>query len=277
MRRDSPSATAVAVALGRALAGSSAPSPDPFAVELLPRRIAAALRRSRRLGPARRWIAPGFVDHLALRTAAIDAALVESVAEGVDQVVVLGAGFDARAFRIPELAGTDVFEVDHPVTQRRKRRRAESLTPTARSHRFVAVDFERDALAEALEQAGHDAGRPTCWIWEGVTMYLPEGATRDTLAALRARSRVGSRLVATYALPLHGLGPLRRVLERGFDRLGEPLLGLVSSARFGEVLEDEGWKRDSDTGYGDWRSRFGFGVPLSFSVAERLAVASCAP
>lgn len=277
MQRDSPSVTAIAVAIARALAGPDAPAPDPVAVELLPRRTASVLRRAAAVDRLHRWLAPGFVDHVALRTAAIDAALVEAVRDGAEQLVVLGAGLDARAFRLPELASVDVFEVDHPVTQRYKQRRVKRLVPTARSHRFVSVDFERDALVDELAEAGHDASRATCWIWEGVTMYLPEPATRGTLRVLRERSAAGSRLVVTYARPLSWLGRAERWVHRGFDRLGEPLLGLMRASRFGAVLADEGWQRDSDTGYRDWRRRHDFGVPLGGSVAERLAVASCAP
>ncbi|MFK7992063.1 MAG: class I SAM-dependent methyltransferase [Sandaracinaceae bacterium] len=276
MRRDSPSRTAVAVALARAVAGASAPSPDLFAVELLPRHIASLARGSERLGAARRWLAPGFVDHLALRTAAIDEALLASLAAGVDQVVLLGAGLDARAFRIPELVAADVFEVDHPATQRAKRRRARMMTSTSRTHRYVPVDFERDDLSEALGEAGHDSSRPSCWVWEGVTMYLPEPATRGTLSSLHARSPAGSRLIATYARPLSRLGPFRQAVHRAFERLGEPLVGLMTPSHFGDLLADERWTRQSDSGYRDWRARYGYGMPLAFSVAERLAVAACA-
>lgn len=277
MERDTPSATASMVALCRALAGPRAPAPDPFAIELLPKPIALAVRGSARLGSAQRWLAPGAVDHLALRTAAIDEALADAVAGGVDQVVVLGAGLDARAFRLPGLSGADVFEVDHPVTQRAKQRRARGLTPCSRSHRLVPVDFETDNLADALEAAGHACARPTCWIWEGVTMYLPEAATRATLSVLRSRSAPNSRLIATYAQPLSRLGPLRSVVQRAFRRIGEPLVGLMVPSRFEGVLADEGWARQSDSGYHDWRARYGYGLPLGFSVAERLAVAACAP
>ena len=87
---------------------------------------------------------------------------------------MLGAGLDARAWRLA--LGVPFFEVDHPDTQRRKAQRA----PTEGAPRYVAVDFATTRVADALEAAGHDATVPTAWVWEGVTMYLPDVAVRDT-------------------------------------------------------------------------------------------------
>jgi hypothetical protein len=70
-----------------------------------------------------------------------------------------------RAHRLPGLELVDVFEVDHPATQAYKRRLAGGLPLLVR---YVAVDFERDVLAQRLADGGHDGARPTLWIWEGV-------------------------------------------------------------------------------------------------------------
>src|SRR5262249_31926837 len=137
-------------------------------------------------------------DLLALRTMAIDAAVRDAVAGGARQAVILGAGLDGRAFRMPELAGIDGFEGDHPATQAAKPAPAAAPPATARSLQFVAVDFERDALADRIAAAGHRPGEPTVWIWEGVVMYLRDEAVRATLAAIAARSAPGSTLVVQY-------------------------------------------------------------------------------
>jgi methyltransferase (TIGR00027 family) len=103
------------------------------------------------------------------------------------QLVILGAGLDARAYRLPELAGVSVFEVDHPATQVAKRQRlAEAGNGDARVV-FVGVDFERDALEERLASAGHAPTVATAWIWEGVTPCLDRGAIEATLAAATRR------------------------------------------------------------------------------------------
>ena len=103
------------------------------------------------------------------RTVAIDEAVRAAASP---QVVILGAGLDGRAWRMQELRDVTVFEVDHPDSQRVKRARVSALQQVARDVRFVPVDFTRDRLDDALAAAGHDATRPTTWIWEGVVMYL---------------------------------------------------------------------------------------------------------
>src|SRR5262249_11156238 len=128
------------------------------------------------------------------------------------QVLVLGAGYDARAVRLAHtLRGARVFEVDHPATQARKRailaRVAEEGTRDAAdlaraTHAsYLAWDFEARPLAElprALADAGHLPDAPTVTIWEGVTMYLTPPAIEASFAAIGALSAPGSELVMTY-------------------------------------------------------------------------------
>jgi methyltransferase (TIGR00027 family) len=135
-------------------------------------------------------------DMMAPRTVAID----DAVRAGpLAQVVILGAGLDGRAWRMPELASAAVFEVDHPASQRDKRDRAAALPGPA--PRFVAVDFGRDDLTAALDRAGHRADLPTTWIWEGVVPYLTRAEVAATVAAVARRSPSGSRLVVNYQAP----------------------------------------------------------------------------
>ena len=195
------------------------------------------------------------------------------------QVVLLGAGLDARAYRLEALSDATVYEIDHPATQRYKRARVEGLIPTARAVRFVTVDFERDRLDERLAEAGHDLDRPSLWVWEGVTMYLPEPAIRGSLRAMRRRSGPGSRLAVTYGLAHDRLWLARMsgAVLASFRVLGEPLIGLTTTEAIHAVLEEEGWPVVEDSGPGSWSERYRFGRPSLLSIAERLAVAACAP
>src|SRR5262245_31418992 len=106
---------------------------------------------------------------MVVHTVAID----DAVRAGANpQLVILGAGLDGRAWRVPALSGLDVFEVDHPTSQQDKRDRAAALGPTSGSLRFVAVDLTQAELGPALATAGHQASRPTTWVLEGVIPYL---------------------------------------------------------------------------------------------------------
>lgn len=131
------------------------------------------------------------------RTVAIDDAVR---AHPASQLVILGAGLDGRAWRMPELAGTAVFEVDQPASQRDKRDRAAGLPGSGPV--FVPVDFGTDRLDRALAAAGHRAAEPTTWIWEGVVPYLTEAEVAATVAEIAAGSAPGSRLIVNFQTPM---------------------------------------------------------------------------
>ena len=205
MRQGKPSRTAQFVALSRAL-GTLAPRvpgfSDPFAAQFLPEkwrksveRRRAALASGRRTSPYARWQLPmGIFNQF--RTVVLDRALAAALP--VDQLVILGAGLDSRAWRLEALKDTVVFEVDFPASQAWKRDHAASIPYQAKDLRFVPIDFQRDQLAPLLREAGFDPTRRTFWLWEGVTMYLPPETVSANLGAFAALSAPGSRIAFSY-------------------------------------------------------------------------------
>jgi methyltransferase (TIGR00027 family) len=251
---------------------------DPLARSLVPGWLALGLRAIERapgLVSALRPASLGLLDHVALRTAAIDAALGEALARGARQLVVLGAGLDARAYRLAELAGVVVFEVDHPATQRSKRARLAALAPAAREVRFVGVDFERGSLERELGAAGHDRARPTAWIWEGVTPYLAPGAVCAMVGVIGALSAPASELLVTYLEPaLSSLALVPRpALRAAFAALGEPVKAAFTPAELASLLREHELDVVADSGSPEWASRFLVGPRARITIAERLAVA----
>ena len=251
MRPGKESQTAVWVCMGRAIAHEApwaAGFRDPTALTLLPDTARASVERIRAGGAPRGWrermgdrIVNVRAYPMMTRTMAIDAAVREAAAP---QLVILGAGLDGRAWRMPELRDAVVFEVDHPDSQRSKRSRAAQLAPTARDVRFVAVDFERDRLDDALTAAGHDPARPTTWIWEGVVMYLAPPDIAATLAVIERRSAAGSRVVVVYHRPAFALRLMRPVMSR----IGEPLRSSFTPEAMRDLLAQHGFAvvRDQD-------------------------------
>ena len=260
MKAERPSRTAHFVALGRALADaglSHIPGfRDPTARAFLSEKgkkslakteaLARRGQRSMRLEAAR-----AAADIIALRTAAIDTAVRGAIAASATQLVILGAGYDGRAWRMPELTQVKVFEVDHPATQRGKRARVTTLPDPVGMVSFVPIDFERESLDAVLKRAGHDPAAPTCWIWEGVVMYLTRDAMRATLANVARRSAPGSTLIINYHTA-H-----RRLFARLLFRLiGEPQISAWTREDMAADLEAAGFRVDADSGMLDWNDRF---------------------
>ena len=122
--------------------------------------------------------------------------ILERVLPGVDQLVLLGAGYDTRACGPLVPDGVACFEVDHPRVQALKRSKLAEAGIETSGVTFVPVDFSREDAFEKLAASGYDPGRKTAFLWEGVTLYLGEEDVRKTLRGARAQSAPGSVLVA---------------------------------------------------------------------------------
>jgi methyltransferase (TIGR00027 family) len=122
---------------------------------------------------------------LALRVAYLDRLVGHAVDQlSIRQVVILGAGYDTRAARLPR-AGVTFFEVDHPATQASKREKLGTLDRyPVEAARYVTCNFEREDPIERLVATGFDTNEPALVIWEGVVPYLTEGAVRATASRL---------------------------------------------------------------------------------------------
>ncbi len=263
MRPSLSSLTALMVAAVRGLPREAGEAPaDPLASHMLPaplgalvRAAAAHTQHDRTLVRLLPTLSIGLVDHISLRTRVIDAACEDAVAAGAKQLVVLGAGFDSRAYRLSCLREVDVFEVDHPATSAVKARRTRDLPRVARSVTRVTLDFEQDDLSVVLGHAGHLPTRPTAWIWEGVTMYLSDAAIDATLAVIGARSSGGSTLIMSYGPP--DFAP--PLYDWVVKLMGEPLRRLMTPAEVVSKLQRVGLAVLADDGTADWLARFGGG------------------
>lgn len=134
-----------------------------------------------------------------VRTRFIDDYLCAAVAAGCTQVVLLGAGLDARAYRLP-LAGADVYEVDTPSVFGFKDTvlAGAGAAPTARSRTAVHADLREDFAARLAGQA-FDPARRTAWVAEGVLPYLTQEQARKVVTDVGRLSAPGSRLVFEHA------------------------------------------------------------------------------
>jgi methyltransferase (TIGR00027 family) len=263
VKGERPSRTAHFVALGRAFADaglSHVPDfKDPTARVFLSEKGKRSLAKTTQAiragkGGFGRKMGRVMADIMALRTTAIDSAVRDAIAAGATQLVVLGAGYDGRAWRMPEMAGVKVFEVDHPATQGDKRTHLPELPPSIGHVELVPIDFEKESLGPVLDRAGHDSASPTCWIWEGVVMYLTRDAMRATLAGIANRSAPGSTLIVNYHT-VH-----RRLFARlMFWLIGEPQISAWTPEEMAADLRSVGFAVREDSGMADWNDRFAQG------------------
>lgn len=145
---------------------------------------------------------PGMYAYLTARTAHLDEVFSQAVAEGVRQVVILGAGFDTRAWRLlPADTPCSVFEFDAPATQGHKRASLEQVSEApSRQVRYGALDLREVKLETAFTEVGVAPEESTLFILEGLSMYLPCETVDAVLTAIRQWAADGSRLVMDYLL-----------------------------------------------------------------------------
>jgi methyltransferase (TIGR00027 family) len=165
---------------------------------------------------------------LALRVAYLDRLVGLAVDQlSMRQIVILGAGYDTRAARLPR-AGVEFFEVDHPATQAAKREQLSRLGGyPVDAARYVSCNFEREDPIERLAATGFDLHEPALVIWEGVVPYLTEAAVRGTAtrlaSGLEPRSLVAFDFVGKKLASGQGLTDTGMETRNYVGELGEPI------------------------------------------------------
>jgi methyltransferase (TIGR00027 family) len=177
--------------------------------------------------------------YLRARTAFFDRVVVAGLERGVTQVVVVAAGYDARALRYAK-PGVRWFEVDHPATQADKRARLSRLGIDAPHVTFVAADLVEPGLAGALAEHGHDAATPSLMLAEGLIVYLDEEVVEAMARELRMAAAPRSRL-AVSASPIVDEDRRRR-FAASVEAIGEPARSHTTATETQQLLETAGWR-----------------------------------
>jgi methyltransferase (TIGR00027 family) len=238
VRADEPSRTARGVAIARSLLDRLPWEPgDAAADDRLTRALAGAIDE-----PTARAVrsSGALFDWIRTRTAFMDRAVVDALRAGIDQVVILGAGYDGRGLRY-RTPGVRFFEVDHPVTQADKRARYAEVGAAVDDVVFVAADFTQPGLGDALARAGHDAQRRTQYLCEGVLRYLPADAVRALLRVAAARAGDGGRMATTFSTREGAATDEERLREDALAGAGEAVLTVPPRATALRWVDDAGW------------------------------------
>jgi methyltransferase (TIGR00027 family) len=194
----------------------------------------------------------GVFIHLLARTRAIDETVRVALEDGARQVVILGAGYDSRAYRMREqMRRATVFEVDFPPTQGLKKLRIrESLGRVPGNVVFVPIDFTKEDLRTVLPKAGYHSGRKTVFVWEGVSFYLPEPDVTATLRFVAKHSAPGSMIIFDYVSERavkgnHDDTRLKEAMTR-LAKWGEPHIFGLPDGKTREFLKERGLNLVSD-------------------------------
>ncbi|MFN8488593.1 MAG: SAM-dependent methyltransferase [Caldilineaceae bacterium] len=209
---------------------------------LLAHRVSGYVPKSLRY-PFTAEVAPQY--QVAARMTFLDAVVERHLAD-MDQFVILGAGFDTRAFNLPKTSRIKAFEVDTPQTQALKRALIAKAGINTAGITFVAANFEQEDWLERLVAAGFDIHKPTLFLWEGVIIYLDRAAVEDTLRKVASTAK-GSVIAFDYFTTesLESKAFYWRYARFGTNAAGEPLKFGVDStppsrARLAELLQSCG-------------------------------------
>jgi len=177
---------------------------DPYAIHFLDSKLRIATRLSKYPLIAKYIFytinkkIPGALSSGIARTKYIDILLEKAVSNGIEQVIILGAGFDTRAVRLDFLKSVSVIEIDHPNTSNFKaeiyRNRIGRIPENVR---FLQIDFNKQNLNQLALENNIDFSKPTAIIWEGVTNYLTEEAVKSTFSFI-SKFANKSQIIFTY-------------------------------------------------------------------------------
>ena len=261
MEDGSPSQTALMVAVLRAHHCHFAPEPkilkDTTALPLSGMADLDAIKDYKNgvieffSGLSSRETAESFVqqitDSVCMRSRLVEERLTKARTQGLEQLVILGAGLDSTAYRCTDqLNDLPVFEIDHPATQHwKKTRLTECNINIPDNLKFVSFDFENQTLTEALEVGGVCSDAVTMFTWLGVQMYLTPATVQATLAVL-GKFPPGTQLIMDFAMPdathpdeqlQDPVGELNRVVSE----MGEPFESTYTEQELDTCLKEAGF------------------------------------
>ncbi len=282
MKKNRPSTTAAGIALARAIESTKPAGEricyDPFARLFVGRVFWYFTKFFVDIGYADKR-GPGVIGFIVARERYIDDYLQSCIDAGLEQLVILGAGYDSRAYRFGGLAQIHVFEVDHPETQRVK---MEKLTKTLGNLpgnvTFVPIDFTEETLEKRLYACGYDNRLTNLFIWQGVTYYLTPEAVDNTLSFVAHHSPNGSSIIFdyVYASLLRGTSTHAEVRSmRRYRRItGEALIFGIEEGSIEEFLHQRGFFQVKNVTSKFLKNTYFAGANRKRKIASGYAIAS---
>jgi len=221
---------------------------------------------------------PGVIGNLLYRTRYIDDILKKNIEQGVKQILILGAGFDTRAYRIKG-KDVDYFEVDHPEICDLKEKQLEkvfSRVPDIVS--LISIDFDKQDLKKVIKHSGFMKNKKTLVIWEGVTQYISKQAVANVLNFVKS-FKSGSRMVFTYIkkdiIERKSLSKIDQKVLSFTDKIGTPWIFGINHRQIEKYLKEKGYKLIEDVGAEEYKEKYPFSKKRNLNIyyGERVAYA----
>ena len=200
-------------------------------------------------------LAPGFHEHLIARTKFIDELIEKSAVNGIEQYVILGAGYDSRAHRLELPSSLKIFEVDQPEVSDNKLAKLPKELPNSENVTYVNIDFSYQSLTDQLISVGFDQEKSTIFTLEGVSQYITKEAVSSTIKELASLTRdTNSIFFMSYVDELLDKNPeacfgegypnpaKKASLIKGLSaKVGEPWISFYSCAEIEDLLLQNGY------------------------------------
>lgn len=269
MKASRSSTTAEQMALSRAIETRKSAEEriccDPLAEQFLSNKYRLLLLGRLLRDAIERMIEALFVGHhyyVIARTRYIDDFLQDQLTQRPEQIVILGAGFDSRAYRFSDrLRNVAIFEVDHPATSNAKKLKIKTVlgdVPTQVT--YVPVDFDTEKLADKLRQNGYQDKRKTIFLWEGVTPYLSDDAVDEVLQFIFSSSGQGSIVLFDYILKSVVNGSCSMLGAQNefekMERSSEPLVFGISEGGIQSFMSARGFCDVVDVGSQELKGKY---------------------
>jgi len=278
MKRKQASITAQGIAFARAFE-SSKPANERICYDPLARQL---------INPAFYWFCklfanyaerkgPGVLAFLATRCRYIDDYLQTCLMDGIEQLVILGAGLDSRAYRIEGVnEQVQVFEVDHPATQVVKLAKLKKILGELPAHvTYVPIDFDVETLDKFFRYS-YQRQKKTLFIWEGVVYYLTAEAVDQTLRFVATNSGAGSSIIFDYVYTSALTATDKRSevarMQRTQRYTGEGLIFGIEEGQIEVFLQTRGYTQIKNMTGNDLKKAYLTGVNQTRAIAPIYAI-----
>jgi methyltransferase (TIGR00027 family) len=219
---------------------------------------------------------PGLSSSIIARVRYFDDYVRKSIDEGLEQLVVLGAGYDTRAYRIDGLKeNIKVFEVDHPNTQSFKIQKIKEIFGSTPDHVvYVPTDFETEEFGQKLSDMGYNRSKKTLFVMEGLSMYIPPESVAETLSFIVQNSAKGSSIIFDYYPESVVNGTCKLEIGKNIRNFviqqGEPLQFGIREDEIEDFLTQFGFSKIQNVTSEDYKKAYFHGKNENRDVCELL-------